>query len=403
VRLKRILSFLHLWCGLLLFVPLVALGLSGSVLVFHDEIDRWSGTAPPAASGAGPARSVAEIIEAARAAVPVGATATAVRIPEVPGEPATVRFANRRDPDAPPVQGPPGIAGTAPVYVDAATLELLGTGQVLAPGGSRSFTRLMHDLHGNLLIGGRTGREVVGWFGVVMLFLGVSGIVMWWPRRGQWKRGFTVRWRASAQTLNRDLHGAVGIWLWLVFIIISFSGTYIVFPQTFNAPLLALFDGKTAPAPNAVQIAAPARGAERMAPDAVVALAREAAGGNVELRSLFFPARPNQPFRVGLAAPGTPHGAPAITAFVDPYAGTVIELRDPRRYTFAETLMAWQRPVHYGEGLGWVWKILTFISGLLPLLFVITGFVLWWSKRRNRRLMVSRAVAATRASASPAE
>jgi uncharacterized iron-regulated membrane protein len=396
VRIRRILAFIHLWLGLILFIPLVVLGLTGSILVFGDELNLAMGTAPPSATASGPARPVSEIITAARTAAPQGANPVGVRLGEAPGEPTTVRFAVRRDPSQPAPQGPPGLAGTVPVYVDAASLQVLETGPVLGAEG-QSFMRLMHNLHGNLLITGRTGREVVGWFGVVMLFLGVSGMVMWWPRRGQWKRGFTVRWGASAQTFNRDLHGATGIWLWLVFIIISFSGIYIVFPQTMSAPLVALF-GPVTPQVPSVTIPAPAPGAQRISTDAAVAAARQAAGGDVELRAVTMPGRGGQPYRITLAEPGSGHGVPAITAFVDDITGQVLEMRDPRRFNAAETFMAWQRPIHYGEGLGWVWKMLTFISGLLPLLFVVTGFSLWLAKRRNRRAAASRAALAIAAS-----
>ncbi|NDC64945.1 MAG: PepSY domain-containing protein, partial [Planctomycetia bacterium] len=59
--------------------------------------------------------------------------------------------------------------------------------------------------------------------------------------------------------------------------------------------------------------------------------------------------------------------------------------RDPRSYTLGETIMAWQHALHAGEGLGWTWKILVFLSGFLPPLFAVTGVSMWLIKRRNRR------------------
>ena len=49
--------------------------------------------------------------------------------------------------------------------------------------------------------------------------------------------------------------------------------------------------------------------------------------------------------------------------------------------------MAWQRPIHQGSGLGAVWKFLVFLSGLVPLLFVVTGVIMWAKKRRRRMPM----------------
>jgi uncharacterized iron-regulated membrane protein len=45
--------------------------------------------------------------------------------------------------------------------------------------------------------------------------------------------------------------------------------------------------------------------------------------------------------------------------------------------------MALQRPIHQGTG-GPIWRFLTFLSGLTPLVFVVTGCVMWWKKRQNR-------------------
>jgi hypothetical protein len=48
-------------------------------------------------------------------------------------------------------------------------------------------------------------------------------------------------------------------------------------------------------------------------------------------------------------------------------------------------MLVWLRVLHYGRGLGEVWRILVFFSGFLPLLFAITGFRMWQLKRAQRR------------------
>ncbi|MET0547564.1 MAG: PepSY domain-containing protein, partial [Caulobacterales bacterium] len=39
-RLRKFWLDVHLWLGVGLFIPVVLLGLSGAVLVFHDELER---------------------------------------------------------------------------------------------------------------------------------------------------------------------------------------------------------------------------------------------------------------------------------------------------------------------------------------------------------------------------
>jgi uncharacterized iron-regulated membrane protein len=127
--------------------------------------------------------------------------------------------------------------------------------------------------------------------------------------------------------------------------------------------------------------------------DEAVALAAAALPDGRPL-TVALPARPGEPLRVSLALPGHRHGRPTATAFVDPGARRVIELRDPRAYSAAESFLAWQRPLHAGQGLGQPWRLLVFLSGFLPILFAVTGASMWWLKRRNRRVAEARRLAA---------
>jgi hypothetical protein len=48
-------------------------------------------------------------------------------------------------------------------------------------------------------------------------------------------------------------------------------------------------------------------------------------------------------------------------------------------------MMAWQRPIHSGAGLGPLWHLLVGLSGLLPALFAVTGISMWLLKRKAKR------------------
>ena len=60
---------------------------------------------------------------------------------------------------------------------------------------------------------------------------------------------------------------------------------------------------------------------------------------------------------------------------------------DPRNYSAGKQILGWLRVLHYGHGLGEVWRVLVFFSGLLPLLFAITGLRMWQLKRAQRRVL----------------
>jgi uncharacterized iron-regulated membrane protein len=77
-------------------------------------------------------------------------------------------------------------------------------------------------------------------------------------------------------------------------------------------------------------------------------------------------------------------GAPTISAFVGP--GTEVSaVVDPRQDPLGSRILEWSKALHFGLGLGVVWKVLAFFSGFLPLLFAITGLRMWQLRRAQRR------------------
>ena len=69
---RRIIGQIHLWSGLVLFAPFVILGLTGSVLVFEDELNEAFGPAASHIAARGAARPPSDIVAAARAVAPAG-------------------------------------------------------------------------------------------------------------------------------------------------------------------------------------------------------------------------------------------------------------------------------------------------------------------------------------------
>jgi uncharacterized iron-regulated membrane protein len=276
------------------------------------------------------------------------------------------------------------FAGSKQVLIDPVSLQVLEVQGAMTP-----WVRFFHDLHGHVFITGGLGREIVGWLGVAMLVLGTSGMILWWPKStggpGRWKAAFTIRKGAKGLRLHRDLHGAVGIWSLALFMLVNFTGVYIAFPQQIGAAVNAVFPGRDMRAAMfQARVERPQPGQTAIALDDAVALA---IGRAPEARFLnaFLPARPDQALRIGLVRGIPEDGAPVITVLIDPWRHSVIDVFDPKTFSTGETILAWQRALHYGTGLGGVYKFLVFVSGVIIPLFAITGFYMWWIKRRNRR------------------
>lgn len=400
---------IHLWIGLILLLPLVMMGITGAVLVYAHDIEHLLGQGEPGVKTAGEWQSASKLIEAAKAAnSEPGRVPMAVRWPIEVGEPAAVRLsrpgmANERpqfrgqqggqqgaasqQPGAPasgspaqgrvPTQSP--FAGSLQILVDPVSLQVVETQQAMS-----GWVRFFHDLHGHIFIPGGLGREIVGWLGVAMLVLGCSGLYLWWPKPGQWKQAFMVRRKAKGLRLNRELHGAVGIWSLVIFMLVNFTGVYLAFPQQISAAVNFVSPGRDMRAAMFQARVEPMRGTPAMDVDEAVELAKARVPGTRFLNA-FLSLRPDQALRVGLIRPGHEEGAPIITVIVDPYRKTVVDVFDPQAMSTGEKIIAWQRALHYGIGLGGVYKFLVFVSGVIIPIFAVTGFLMWWIKRRNRR------------------
>ncbi len=383
---------LHLWIGLILLLPLVMMGITGAVLVYAHDIEHLLGQGEPPATSSGAWRTPGQLVEAARSAVPEpGRIPMAVRWPAEPGEPAAVRFSRpglagerpqgRGGPQAGQVRVPSQspFAGSVQVLLDPVSLQVLGTQQAMT-----GWVRFFHDLHGHLLIAGGLGRELVGWLGVALLVLGCSGLYLWWPRPGQWKAAFVVRRKAKGLRLHRELHGAIGIWSLILFMLVNFTGVYLAFPQQVGGALNLVWPGRDMRAAMLQTRVDPVRGAMPISLDAAVDLARQRVP-DARFLNAFLPVRPDQVLRIGLVRPGHVEGAPIITVIVDPWRHAVLDVFDPRTLSTGESIVAWQRSLHYGIGLGSGYKFLVFIAGVIIPVFAVTGFFMWWIKRRNRR------------------
>jgi len=366
---RHALFTVHMWIGLILGILLAALGLSGSLLVYDEQVANLLDKRPEAVTAGTPLPlSMIQNIARDTAAEQGVSGQMQLILPQSPRQPITVRMAGlspmgnvpqpRQRPGGGAVREGARTAGLQ-LYIDPVSGEVLGSRKAALPG----LLIFAHQLHGNFLMSRETGRPLVGWLGVAMCLLGVSGLVLWWPKRGQWKYAFKVRRSATGLRFHRELHAASGIWIFLVFMAVSFSGVVISWPQTM---------GMNPPGARQLPTVEPQHGNILGATEAVIAASTVVP--DLKPRSVTIPARPGQPITVNYLS----NGAINASVLIDPYSGKVLAKRDN-----SERFLAWMRPVHDGS-LGAVWGFLVFLSGLVPTLFVVTGLIMWWKKRQRR-------------------
>jgi uncharacterized iron-regulated membrane protein len=89
------------------------------------------------------------------------------------------------------------------------------------------------DLHDNLLAG-QAGRVVNGVGAFTAVAVALSGIVIWWPGGKTWRRSLILHRGVGWKRLTWHLHSMVGFWTFGFVLVSGLSGIYLCFPEKFQ-------------------------------------------------------------------------------------------------------------------------------------------------------------------------
>nr|WP_244310902.1 PepSY-associated TM helix domain-containing protein [Methylotuvimicrobium buryatense] len=365
----------HLWLGLTLGFLLAIYGLTGSILVFHAEIDEWLNpklltVEPPERTAA--YRPLAEIFAAGRSAMPNNANHTFATYPR--NDEAAFRLS---------YSVPSGIDANKSwqVYVDPYTSEVIGKRLMVSSGRwlPHTFIGFVFRLHYDLLLPEDISPVIVGLSSALLIISVLTGLIVWWPLTGKWRNALTIKRRASGERLNYDLHKTSGFYTALIMLPVLFSGIYMVLPHNV-VPVLELFSPVTY---RYWFKSVPVDGLEPIAMDRAIAIADERYP-NGRPHWIYGAPGAEDTYTVckdDVDRPGS--WIQRVCVVIDRYSGRVLDVDDPAIGTAGEVFTHWQWPLHSGQAFGITGRILVFLTGLAcPLLFV-TGVIRWLQKRRG--------------------
>jgi uncharacterized iron-regulated membrane protein len=369
---------IHLYLGLVLGAVLAVIGLTGSVLVFWNEIDELmypdTFTSVPPTEGEAAFQPLDEIRTAIEATLPAGAISGGFSAPRSETGCYKVYYTEPKSGDV------------RRFCVDPYTAKVLGD-QIYHSKRSpleHSFMSFMFQLHWSLLLSDLANDNgvVVGLVAIMLLASVVTGIVLWWPAPGKWIRALTFKRHASTERLNFDLHKLAGIYTGLVLLAVLVSGVSMNLHKQFTwvverfAPL--------SPAERGDVTSEPADGRAPIGFDRAVA---EAAGPYPDgrLASVGFPASETGIYTVcrkNIVELSRFIGTRCV--LVDQYSGAVVGTRDPATGTAGDVFMQWQWPLHSGEAFGMTGRLLVFVTGLACPVLYVTGVIRWLQKRKAK-------------------
>jgi uncharacterized iron-regulated membrane protein len=216
--LRKALFQVHLWTGVALGLYVLVVSVTGSAIVFRNELYKSLWPGPTTVAISGPPLTHDQLRSAARRAYPQYKV-------------SWIWDTTRRNQAA-------NQAVEIWMDRDGHRKERLFdpyTGQDLGESRPYSIQLLawLADLHINLL-GGKVGRIVNGVGAIFIVIISITGAVIWWPGVRIWRRGLAMQPASNWKLFNWELHSVIGFWMLPVVFVFGVVGIYAGIPGPFR-------------------------------------------------------------------------------------------------------------------------------------------------------------------------
>jgi uncharacterized iron-regulated membrane protein len=380
---RKILFWLHLISGLLAGIVIFIMCVTGALLSFEKNIteyfesDQRYVAVPDNAQKLSTQELLTKVLEANPKA-----------------KPASIAVLNRPDAAATVSMGREGQ-----VFVNPYTGAITGKGH----DGARAFFRFNTDMHRYIAIPGDGrpwGKMLTGACNILFLFLAISGIYIWMPRKLTWRQIKPVFWfrgglRGKARNFN--WHNVIGFWTSLALIVLTVTATVISYQWAGN--LLFTLTGNQVPPQQqgppgggGGPQGGPGGGQDQpyVLPENLNALwaKGEAQAPGWKSISLRLPPAKEAVFTIDEGKSWNIFGRSTLT--LDGASGEITKWEPYTEMNAARQLRTWFRFTHTGESGGIVGQIVGFIACIGGAFLVWTGFSLAfrrfgkWLKRRKK-------------------
>ena len=360
---------LHLYLGLTVGLVFVVAGLTGSLLVFYNELDEWLNSELVITEPVNqPWMDYEKILLALQKQFPERTKSWRFEIPRNDRVLLMARYYKPEETEH---------LHFAPlmVWINPYTAEIVRSrfwGQYLMTW--------LFDLHFNLLLD-LTGKTIMAYLGGVLLISLLTGLYLWWPSFSKLKSALLIKRSASFVRFNYDLHKVNGVYSVVLLLLIVASGILLELPDFFN-PVIHRFSPLFQAQPN---LSTFTPGSVRLPVDRAVQIARMKFP-QASLRWIETPNGSLGNYRIQLYQAGEPSQRfPKTMVWIDQYSGAILEIRNPTNQSPGDQFLSWLHPLHNGEIAGIAGRWLVFVLGFVPLILFITGVSRWRQKVRVQR------------------
>ncbi len=214
VWLRKATFQVHLWSGIGIGLYVLLVSVTGSVLVYRNELYRAATPDPIVVIEQGARLTDEQLRGAATRAYP-GYTVLTLSRAKNPDQAVSISLEGRSD--------------RKNRLFNPYTGADLGDS---VPLGIWLVSKLL-ELHDDLLAG-PTGRSINGVGALLIVVIAVTGIVVWWPGIRTWRRSLTVQRNTGWRRFIWNLHSMLGFWSFGFILLFAISGAYLGNPERFQ-------------------------------------------------------------------------------------------------------------------------------------------------------------------------
>lgn len=380
-KINNIITWLHLWLGLISGIIVVIVCITGCLFAFQTEITQIVHkkelfVTPPDHPQQLP---LSELKQKAQLALGDGHPINYITTYQDPARAWEFMAYMPGDPNA--ITFPGSIDFYQSAFVNPYTGEVTGKIDYM-----HNFFVIVKYIHWSLYLSDKYGQPIVGWATLIFVIILISGFIMWLPKR--WNKverdkAFKIKWKATWKRINYDLHNVLGFYTLIIALILAFTGMVYAF-QWFSAAVYAVGSMSTAPPAYATYAS------DTLSQKSMTAPLNKAFAATVQQ---FPDAR-----RYGVAMPATKDGALSVTAYhgkevyydentlyFDQYSAKAIGHESFQEKNNGEKLILMNYDIHVGAIGGLAGKIIAFIVSLVCGSLPVTGFIIWWGKKKKKK------------------
>ncbi|MYH29376.1 MAG: PepSY domain-containing protein [Acidobacteria bacterium] len=374
MSLRRAIFWVHLAAGVAASVVILMLAVTGVILTYEAQLDRWAlrgYRADPPGPDVAPLGVDELIARVVTREQPAGLVAS-VALHRDPREPAVVELDD----------------GTT-LHVDRFEGESLGDGDTR----TRRFLRSVLYWHRWFALEGEQriiGRTIVATANLGFLFLLVSGIYLWWPPAGSraaWRNALWFRGGLGGRARDFNWHNVIGFWSAVPLAVIVFSGATISYQWA--ADVVHRLAGDTPPfqaSPRPWESAAqddPPVASDQAPPLlALQALAAKAGAETPDWRTLTIdlPASVHEPVVVAVDRGTGRQPSRSEDLLFDRATGELVARAGYPTFSRGFKIRRWLRFAHTGEVYGVIGQTIAGITSLGVAVMVWTGLAMSWRR-----------------------